>query len=287
MKTWCFYHRPDFDGECSGAIVKKYCDEQGINVEIRDINYGDEFPFDEIESNDTVYMVDFGLQPFSKMELLHDVSNLIWVDHHATAIDDMSESDINFKGVQEVGIGACRLVWDYLFPDKPVPYAVRLLSEYDVWIHINPDTLPFQYGLRTVVDTKPDSSVWPVLLSSDDGMSNMWIDDYCETGQVIMDYEDQQNEAYCKSFAFPIEFEGLKFIAINRGACSSRVFESIWNTNDYDAMMTFCRHKTKGWTIGMYTDKMGINVGDVAKKYGGGGHIGASGFACEELPFNV
>jgi nanoRNase/pAp phosphatase (c-di-AMP/oligoRNAs hydrolase) len=42
------------------------------------------------------------------------------------------------------------------------------------------------------------------------------------------------------------------------------------------------------WTVSMYTDKPDINVGLIAKKYGGGGHVGASGFQCiGELPFEL
>jgi nanoRNase/pAp phosphatase (c-di-AMP/oligoRNAs hydrolase) len=38
----------------------------------------------------------------------------------------------------------------------------------------------------------------------------------------------------------------------------------------------------------MYTDKPNIDVGAIAKRYGGGGHVGASGFQCvSELPFNL
>jgi nanoRNase/pAp phosphatase (c-di-AMP/oligoRNAs hydrolase) len=37
----------------------------------------------------------------------------------------------------------------------------------------------------------------------------------------------------------------------------------------------------------MYTDKEGVHVGNIAKKYGGGGHPGAAGFICKELPFNI
>jgi len=42
--------------------------------------------------------------------------------------------------------------------------------------------------------------------------------------------------------------------------------------------MVFAYSKKGHWNIGMYTDKDGVHVGNIAKKYGGGGHAGAAGF---------
>ena len=37
------------------------------------------------------------------------------------------------------------------------------------------------------------------------------------------------------------------------------------------------------WTVSLYSTS--VDVSEIAKKYGGGGHKGASGFHCKELPF--
>ena len=124
--NYCVYHRVDFDGLCSAAIVKHYFDKKGEDIVLYGINYGDDFTlWDKLDKDDTVYMVDFGLQPFDDMILLNQITNLIWIDHHATAISDVEDSDIEFQGIQKSGIGACQLVWEYLFPDEHIPYAVH------------------------------------------------------------------------------------------------------------------------------------------------------------------
>jgi len=63
----CFYHSADLDGHCSGAIVKL----RHPNCEMWPIDYGDEFPWDKIRWNETIYMVDFSLEPFEDMITLH------------------------------------------------------------------------------------------------------------------------------------------------------------------------------------------------------------------------
>jgi len=60
MSMKCFYHGSDLDGYCSGAIVKYRYPE----CEMQPIDYGAQFPMDKIELGETVYMVDFALQPF-------------------------------------------------------------------------------------------------------------------------------------------------------------------------------------------------------------------------------
>ncbi len=280
-KIWCFYHSSDFDGKCSGAIVKKFCLENKQEVELVGINYGDEFPWTDIKSEDTVYMVDFGLQPFNDMVILNDFCNLIWIDHHNTVIKNIKNSDVFFQGIQRNGIGACALVWEYLY-NTELPYGVELLAEYDVWNHTNPDTLPFQYGLRLEDDTNSESITWLYILKE----NKTFVHNTINYGKIVMNYDDNNNKIFCESYSFETEINGMKAIAINKGICSSRVFESVWDNEKYDCMLTFCRGNNI-WNCSIYTDKEGIDVSETAIKYGGGGHVQASGFQCEKLPFKI
>ena len=44
MTPICFYHRADYDGVCSAAIVKKFVPD----CELYGIDYGDPFPWDKV-----------------------------------------------------------------------------------------------------------------------------------------------------------------------------------------------------------------------------------------------
>src|SRR5574343_711335 len=115
MTTHCFYHSADLDGHCSGAIVKHFVPEAIMHP----INYGDEFPWDKIEPDDTVYMVDFCLQPFEEMESLIVAlgKRFIWIDHHATAIRQfVVRKPIHGSKClarYEVGKAGCELTWEW------------------------------------------------------------------------------------------------------------------------------------------------------------------------------
>ena len=107
----------------------------------------------------------------------------------------------------------------------------------------------------------------------------------------------------------------LKAIAVNLGHTNSKVFDSVWRQEcsceiskipsyvkaegypgcllcggtgyiePYDLMITFCRRKDHKWNVSLYSTKEHVDCGAVAKSFGGGGHKGAAGFQCEELPF--
>jgi len=272
----CFYHSADLDGHCSGFIVKIAHPE----AELIGINYGEPFPWDEIRESDEIVMVDFALQPYdSEMTRLLCSHDVTWIDHHKTAA--IVTETCAFKGVFRVGIGACALCWEYYFPEKPLPTFVKLLAEYDIWNHSDPRTLPFQYGMRQFKDTWPDNQdLWHSLFDVEE------VHRICGVGQVILDYQNAENEKYAASCAFETELDGLKCIAINKMLTNSKVFDYVWNPEEYHMMLSFGWRKGK-WTVILYSTRPDVDCSVIAKSHGGGGHKGASGFQCKDLPFRL
>lgn len=289
----CFYHSSDLDGHCSGAIVKFFNPE----CELFPINYGQDFPWDKISPGEKVFMVDFALQPFEDMLKLNALADLVWIDHHQTAILDRDKYGEEFVGVQISGLGACALVWEEMTA-KEIPLAVKLLSEYDVWNHTDERTLPFQYGMR-MLNTDPNNSyLWPILFAGDKKPDCYeTVNQIIQDGSLIIRYEDQTNTKFCETYAFETKMPvypcdnttSLRAICVNKGLTNSKVFDSVWDPKKYDIMITFSRlpllpkHK---WTVSLYSDKDEVDCGIIAKSFGGGGHKGAAGFQCEELPFD-
>lgn len=283
-KMKCFYHSADNDGACSAAIVKyKYPDCQLIGF-----NYSDKFPFDEIEPNEKVYMVDVSLhgkEMLKLYEMLRD--NFIWIDHHKSKIDEISEKQVKntnknlnelIKGIRQNGKAGCELTWEYIFPNDKMPEIIRLLGRYDVW-DLTENVLEFQYGFR-INNTNPNNqNLWSNYFNNNE---LVYID--IDRGKTILSYIKQENERYCSN-AFEIEFDGYKAIVVNRANANSQLFESIWDNTKYDIMITFSMGKKRNWNCSFYTDKEGIDVSKIAVKYGGGGHIGAAGCTFTELPF--
>jgi len=277
-----FYHSADLDGHCSGAIAYRELIPDVEDIRAYAINYGQDFPFEEIKKGDTVYMLDYSLQPFEKMITLSEMCTLVWIDHHKSSIEEAEKyPEIFIKGSREEGKAGCELAWEYFHErdKKPMPKGVFFLGRYDVWDLKNPDFLKFQYGMRLHDTLYPDAEVWSNVLNDEEN----FIDFCLQSGQVILSYVGQTNAKYVQSYGFPVEFEGYKCIACNKGLTSSQLFDSI--IEDYDIMITFVKSPKGNWTVSMYTTKDDIDVGAIAKKLGGGGHKSAAGFQTDELPF--
>lgn len=270
-KMKCFYH-DDMDGKCAGAIVHKFFE----GGEFFRINYKDDFPFDKINPGELVVIVDFSLQRPGEFERLLEVTdNVIWIDHHKSAIEK-PDNPHHLDGIRRDGTAGCVLTWEFFYPNIPVPNVVALLGDYDIWaFKYGEDTNRLQTGIR-LYDTRPDSEMW-----------KKWLDpaylpiDELRFGEISLQYRNNYYAGLVKSWAFFTEFEGYKAIACNAGSVSSQLFDTVME--DYDIMLPFC-FDGKQWTVSVYTKK-DIDCSEIAKKYGGGGHKQAAGFQCKELPF--
>jgi oligoribonuclease NrnB/cAMP/cGMP phosphodiesterase (DHH superfamily) len=84
-----------------------------------------------------------------------------------------------------------------------------------------------------------------------------------------------------RSYGFEIELAGHRGFATNIYGFGSNGFgPALMEQYDFCAA---CIFDGKRWTVSLYSEK--IDVGEICKQLGGGGHRGAAGFQCEALPF--
>jgi oligoribonuclease NrnB/cAMP/cGMP phosphodiesterase (DHH superfamily) len=275
----CFYHSADLDGHCSGEIVRR----EIPGIEMIGIDYGDDFPWDTIDPDEKIIMVDFSLQPFSDMiRLKKSCEQLTWIDHHKSAMEEHGKSGQHIFGVRDKELAACEICWEY-FRNDETPLFIRLLGRYDIWdLEWSTDVLKFQFGLR-LEDTFPGSEIWDELFKSD-GFEGI-VRDIIRDGETVLKYQSQLSAKICKANSFETELDGLKCIASNTPLCNSQHFASVWDAKKYDAMLSFYYKSGRFWTVSLYSDKPDVDVSVICKARGGGGHKGAAGFQCDQLPF--
>lgn len=283
----CIYHSRDLDGWTSGALVKlKYPDCKMIGYD-----YGEPFPWNEIPIGEAVIMADVSLPMKNMSNLALQTSHrLVWIDHHISAINDFKASlDPCLQSTTAVldnTISACEGTWNYLFPDKQMPEAVKLLGEYDTWRNKDQDRwetkiLPFQFGMRTLCQS-PET--FPYYLLDNDIKDIVEVTKY---GNIILHYQRQVNEHQCKrAFESIITINNSKLSAIchNAGGFNSDMFKSVYNPEKHDIMVMFQYDgKTKLWVVSLYSTQPEIDCSILAKSMGGGGHKGAAGFQVKHL----
>jgi hypothetical protein len=288
------YHSRDLDGFSSGAICKK----KYPNAKLIGFDYGQPFPYDQVERGEEVIMIDVSLKMPEMMDLSEYCDGkLTWIDHHKSAIDDFLASALNdgsehypigidiyrspkIQAVLKVGRSACEIAWLYYFSDTPIPYSIQLLGEYDTWRNENKnrweqEILPFQFGIRLFCNS-PETFPEQLLEQVNYPNTEYSYHHIMAQGITVLKYQAQVNERQCKSASFEFEIEGLRAICVNGGGFNSDVFKSVYDESKHDIMVPF-QFNGKFWVVSFYSVKKEVDCSVVARKFGGGGHAGAAG----------
>jgi len=97
-------------------------------------------------------------------------------------------------------------------------------------------------------------------------------------GEIAKRLRDMQNIRY-RDQSFEVMFDGILAVANNLLSGS----ESFGNAmSRYPICISFV-FLGDCWRVSLYSNH--VDVSEIAKRYGGGGHTGAAGFVCRELPF--
>ena len=125
---------------------------------------------------------------------------------------------------------------------------------------------------------------WEEILEQSNEESEPFIAEMKKIGRAISNYLSDNMAGYIKGLSYVGEFEGLRAIMCNRRAGGSRLFDAVWDEKRHDIMIAWIFSGEK-YFVSLYTTKADIDVSEIAAKYGGGGHKGAAGFTCNQLPW--
>ena len=277
MSIICLHHN-DADGRASAAIVRRAL---GPDVQFYEIDFGDLVPWNKIEGADRAVMVDFSLPP-DEMLRLAEATDLIWIDHHISALEAMAGIADDWPGVRDIGEAGCVLTWNYFFPDKPIPRAILLIGDRDIWRWAEQDTGAFDEGLYQR-DTRPDhDELWQPLLNDDRKL----LQELIEEGEILRRARLLDIRRTVRKYGFEVSFEGYRTLAINTR--SSGEMGEIIRQQGYQIAYCYVDIRQNGnlvTAVTLYSDE--VDVSRLARKFGGGGHRGAAGFSFSrgESPF--
>jgi oligoribonuclease NrnB/cAMP/cGMP phosphodiesterase (DHH superfamily) len=289
----CFYHL-DSDGKCAAFWVSysvELHDYPKYDPKFIEIDYRTRFPMETILPDEQIYIVDYSISPDEMRELLKITQDVTWIDHHKTAIEKYANFEHKIRGIRYDGVAGCILTYCYIHhmtnrgdgDTKPfnismtedAPLFTKLIADWDVWkFEYGDDTRNFQTAFNTY-GFNPLSKLWDELLNS-----KTLTQDLILQGKIMTVYRDSWAKNYMK-FGFETIFHGKKCFAVNLGCCNSEYFKSL-PENEYEIFIPFIFDGNQ-YVVSLYSKT--IDVSEIAKTYGGGGHKGASGFSCKELPF--
>jgi oligoribonuclease NrnB/cAMP/cGMP phosphodiesterase (DHH superfamily) len=305
------YH-DDNDGRCAAAIALKALVEKGRDVGKVTVallsplkahkltaSPGEQFMFigatydmaykiaDSIDETDELFILDFSLPPELFEQVAMHAESVTWIDHHKSAIEKTKDSKLlnDLPGLRDESVAACMLAWRYWFPDeKEAPLAVKYIADRDAWRwEYGEQTAEFHYGL-SLHETHPQAEIWKVLLTP----STIAAGKLKSDGRIIMQALGQRFKNIRDTVAFDTVIDGHSARAMNIAIAGSAAFGAEgWVTGALPDDVEICcqyYHNGKIFTVSLYSKKGTVDVSELCKKRGGGGHANAAGFTSKELP---
>ena len=308
MNIAIIYHDADFDGKLSNEVCRYHLTGlyPDANIHSYGWDYGNSLPLitplAEVlphkpqvlwSDYDEIYIVDLSVDALMERPELRD--KIIWIDHHKSAIEKWNARGL--KGYRIDGVAACRLCWqwftawplnlpqirDYIDREVVEPTMIRLVGEYDVWDHRDPDAKALQFGLRALSDDGLAGLIhYQLACGPKDVADRLYLQPAIEQGRAIKAYCDRQNDEYSASCSHTIRFEGLNFCALNIGQRGNSDLMRGGITPDHQALFAW-RHVGLGNNpiyVSLYhaPGHEDLDLSEIAKRWGGGGHRGACGF---------
>ena len=211
------YH-DDMDGWISADILMTYLSGEVI---LHECSYQrNNFSFKNIKNNDTVYILDYSFPP-QKMKLLKQKTDLIWIDHHKSAIELSQEygySDV--KGIRKNGKCGAQLTYEYCYGSKVVSNKfVKYVGQFDTYRNsedrqfFHETILPFFYGFELNKEYFNPNNHY---INDIYEFNNDLIESLIKQGKVVYKYNKVRFEEICNNF-WNLRFYRLiiTFVCIN------------------------------------------------------------------------
>ncbi len=278
MPDLVIYHGGCFDGFCSAWLTH----QQFPDAEFVPCQYGEEPPD---VTGKHVWILDFSFKRTILLAMKEKAKSLLVLDHHKTAEADLAGLDFCIFDMNKSG---ARLTWEYLSTmtarqaglegdniDVPKsPWLVDFTEDRDLWRW----KLPWSKEVNAAIRTYPmDFSMWDIWHEfSKDGNLSLLMQLENE-GFAILRYQQKLIESHV-SHAKEVELMGHKVLSVNCTCADltsevagelakNRPFGCCWFEGD-DNERVYSLRSSEG----------GVDVSEIAKAHGGGGHRSAAGF---------
>lgn len=274
MKLLIIYHDNCIDGFTAAWAAHKVL-KKGTweSIELHAGQYGRNPPYDQLDSNTTVVIVDFSYRKATLEDIALNCAQLTVLDHHKTAQEDLATFAMsNATVVFDMNRSGAGLAWDYFMPGEPRPSIIDLVEDRDLWKFKLADSKPFH---EYVMMMPRDLVLWNQLsidLANLENYANIMY-----VGRKLLEYQESAINKILKAGKMPIIIDGISGLACNcPGIFASDAGHLLANeSGTFGATWSEAVDKTVKFSLRSNGD---FDVSAIAKKFGGGGHKNAAGF---------
>ena len=283
MKNLVIYH-----ANCNDGFAAAWCAWMVFgdkDAEYMSAQYGDEPPTPEEVKDRHVYILDFSYKADQIKEIGKHALSVTILDHHKTARVELQEFIFDFphflEGDELIGIRArfCEfksgagLAWEHFHPTVKMPNLILYVQDRDLWrFEFNQTKAVHAFLLSRPKDFDKWSYIAYLLEKG-----NKDTHDILETGQRIAETITRDIKRHANDNSYHAIIAGYVVPIIN---CPGSWFSEIGEMLSFGEPFAACYYfNGKKVIVGLRSSKeSGIDVEEVAKKFGGGGHKHAAGF---------
>jgi len=274
MKPLVIYHKNCQDGFAAAWVFHRY---YGGNADFLACGYEDPVP--DVTGR-YVFVLDFSFKRQVLESLAALAERITILDHHVSAEKDLAlPLPPNVRCVFDKSRSGALIAWGWCFPAYPAPPLIQYVSDRDLWEFKLPDTKAVSEYLFSLEYTFEAWEGVDVDLSTDDGL-----DAIVTAGEALIRSKTQACRMAWADGRHTAHIGSLYMPAVNVPK----------------TMGSECCHLQlqEGSPVAAYWHKLAdgrfcyglrsredskIDVSEIAKQYGGGGHRHAAGFVSEVI----
>jgi oligoribonuclease NrnB/cAMP/cGMP phosphodiesterase (DHH superfamily) len=271
MKPLILFHAGCADGH--GAALCAWFQFKD-NADYQPVNYGEPIPQAAFESRD-LYILDFSYDANTTLALAACAGRSVTVrDHHKTAEQELKKithgtgMPMNLDIEFDMSKSGCRMAWEYFFPGQELPQLLAFVEDRDLWAWKLPESRQMNAGIRSY---PMEFERWKHWLFDWPQVAPELVND----GAAILRYQQTVVDTAVKQ-AVEVDIDGHKVLMTNATTLVSEIGEALAKNRPFGTTFFIRGDGKKIWSL--RSREGGIDVSEVAKRHGGGGHKAAAGF---------
>lgn len=225
-------------------------------------------PLPEGFKGKTIYFLDYAPSEAEMTQLLAENERVIILDHH---VSQEKEIKMASEFVYDNNHSGAVLAWNYFHSGKKTPRFLLHVEDADIWKFKVPGTREILLATENALQ---DFKTWDRLVREmEDGVKRK---KYIEHGKAIREYERALIERIMED-AELVTFEGHNALAANTPVIISETGNAMVREMKVPVAILWRKQGDK-IVVSLRSDGK-VDVSQIAKKYGGGGHKSAAGFS--------
>ena len=211
-----------------------------------------------------VAILDFSFDNATTKQMIEDAEALVVIDHHKSAVVELHDISNTIFDMKKSG---AMLAWNFFHPGKEPPKFIQYIQDRDLWKW----ELPYSKEFSAAFDMVP----WEFdeyEKFEDDSV----FDDAVKRGSYILAYSKTVVKKVCDK-ASKRKFGEHDVMVVNSSHWMSEIGSNLAKDCDF-AMIWYYDHDDKHYRCSLRAFHDTIDVSEISKKFGGGGHRKAAGF---------